>query len=457
MSFLLEEIREKDTRINRECSTSTYCCTFVRSSLLTHPELLSRINSRHQGLTRHLRNLLSNPISGTTTPTFQLPLPAGSELPTSHLSNKDAQAVIKIQGEWGKIEVLQEEKIKLAERMERIVNRARERGKAEWRKVGGMDPDEIEAAENKVLLGDMGSAEVVLPPTGLGTGSDRPFKSKLTLASSLRCTDSPAGLMEYLADCCRTKAQRPSSAPPIFHPTHRPPPIVHATSTRSRPDSSSQPSETRAPTQRIDNLRAGRRWRGRDGSCRSGRYRGGRHAVLSVSAEELRRDDRLRQRQVRVRMGKWIFPFAPPSSSPLSVGKTRTTSTFASANATVECACGSGYVKISADRAPSFTSNASISVEHFRTPGTVQTASRSSATFRATAGWRVARTRRAGSDESGDRVLTLLHGLAVVCVTMYLFYAAWVLGKQGITMVVQFQDALVAQMTSAPARCDSPT
>ncbi|GFZ45032.1 hypothetical protein JCM24511_02758 [Saitozyma sp. JCM 24511] len=202
VSFLLEEIREKDTRIN---------------------QLLSRINSRHQGLTRHLRNLLSNPNSGTTTPTFQLPLPAGSELPTSHLSNKDAQAVIKIQGEWGKIEVLQEEKIKLAERMERIVNRARERGKAEWRKVGGMDPDEIEAAENKVLLGDMGSAEVVLPPTGLGTGSDRPFKKRKPNALPLPL---------------------PSFTQPIVHPPSSmpPPPAPVRTALPSRRKHERQPS-----------------------------------------------------------------------------------------------------------------------------------------------------------------------------------------------------------------------
>jgi chromatin modification-related protein YNG2 len=232
-------------------SPCSYCCTFVRTSLLTHPELLSRINSRHQGLTRHLRNLLSNPNSGTTTPTFQLPLPAGSELPTSHLSNKDAQAVIKIQGEWGKIEVLQEEKIKLAERMERIVNRARERGKAEWRKVGGMDPDEIEAAENKVLLGDMGSAEVVLPPTGLGTGSDRPFKSTLTLASSLRFTDSLQ--LQASWGTWLTLAERkpnalplplPSFTQPIVHPPSSmpPPPAPVRTALPSRRKHERQPS-----------------------------------------------------------------------------------------------------------------------------------------------------------------------------------------------------------------------
>jgi len=85
----------------------------------------------------------------------------------------------KIQAEWGKVEALQEEKIKLAERMERIVNRARERAKAEWKKVGGMDLDELDSEQGKVgMFGEMGGAEVMLPPGGLGSGTDgRPIKS----------------------------------------------------------------------------------------------------------------------------------------------------------------------------------------------------------------------------------------------------------------------------------------
>jgi chromatin modification-related protein YNG2 len=47
-----------------------------------------------------------------------------------HLTLKDQQAIGKIIAEWGKVEALQEEKIKLAERLERIVNRAKERGRA---------------------------------------------------------------------------------------------------------------------------------------------------------------------------------------------------------------------------------------------------------------------------------------------------------------------------------------
>ena len=89
-------------------------------------------------------------------------------------------AFTKIQAEWGKVEALQEEKIRLADRMERIVNRARERGRAEWKKVGGMDLDELEMEQGKVVMfGEMGNAELMLPPGGLGSGTDgRPVKSE---------------------------------------------------------------------------------------------------------------------------------------------------------------------------------------------------------------------------------------------------------------------------------------
>ncbi|WWD18603.1 hypothetical protein CI109_103056 [Kwoniella shandongensis] len=152
--FLLEEIREKDIRIN---------------------QLVQRINTRHQGLTKSAKSLPSLPPS---TATFTLPIPPNSPLPTTHLSHKDAQALTKIQAEWGKVETLQEEKIKLAERMERIVNRAKERAKAEWLRVGGMEIEEIESAQLGGL-GELGGGEVVLPSTGLGSGIDgRPQKKR---------------------------------------------------------------------------------------------------------------------------------------------------------------------------------------------------------------------------------------------------------------------------------------
>lgn len=146
------------------------------------PDLIDRIQKRHQALVKHGRSLASSTPStpnGTTHASFTLPLPPGTPLPTDHLSTKDAQGLNKIQMEWAKIETLQDEKIKLAERMERIVSRARERGRAEWKKVGGMDLEEVESA---VKGFEMGSGEVLLPPGGLGSGTDgRPLKSKFGL------------------------------------------------------------------------------------------------------------------------------------------------------------------------------------------------------------------------------------------------------------------------------------
>lgn len=118
------------------------------------------------------------------------------------MTTKDAQNIAKIQAEWGKIESLQDEKIKLAERLERIVTRARERGKAEWKKVGGIDIDELDV---DVKLGDLGGADVLLPTVGLGSGSDGRRKKNRTPAvslataisagSSLGALGSPAGSM----------------------------------------------------------------------------------------------------------------------------------------------------------------------------------------------------------------------------------------------------------------------
>ncbi|OCF37201.1 hypothetical protein I317_00075 [Kwoniella heveanensis CBS 569] len=191
--FLLEEIKEKDARIN---------------------QLVQRINTRHNGLTKSAKSLASLPPSNAT---FPLPLPPNSPLPTSHLSAKDAQAVTKIQTEWGKVQTLQDEKLKLAERMERIINRAKERAKAEWLRVGGM---EIEEVEPKIGgLGELGGGEVVLPPTGLGSGMDgRPQKKRKPNAIAL---PSPG-----------ISALSPSSSMP-------PPPAPHRPSLSSRPSGAS--------------------------------------------------------------------------------------------------------------------------------------------------------------------------------------------------------------------------
>lgn len=163
-------------------------------------ELLSRINQRHYGLTKSVKNL-STAQPATPNPPFTLPIPASAAIPTAHLTTKDAQNVAKIQAEWGKIESLQDEKIKLAERLERIVSRGRERGRAEWKRVGGMDIDEL---ETDVKLGDLGGADVLLPTVGLGSGSDArkrrakpaiPLAAAISAGSSMGAIGSPAGSM----------------------------------------------------------------------------------------------------------------------------------------------------------------------------------------------------------------------------------------------------------------------
>jgi chromatin modification-related protein YNG2 len=164
--------------------------------------LLSRINQRHYGLTKSVKTL-SSASPATPTPPFPLPIATGAALPTAHLTPKDSSSISKIQAEWVKIENLQDEKIKLAERLERIVSRARDRGKVEWRKVGGMDIDEL---ETDVKLGDLGGADVLLPTSGLGSGSDSGRRRKkgtpaLSLAAaisagnSMGAIGSPAGSM----------------------------------------------------------------------------------------------------------------------------------------------------------------------------------------------------------------------------------------------------------------------
>ncbi|CAK9780667.1 unnamed protein product [Cutaneotrichosporon oleaginosum] len=157
--FLLMEIQEKDERINN---------------------LLNRINQRHYGLTKSIKGL--TPTSAPAPASFPLPIPKDAPIPSAHLPAKDAQNIAKIQGEWTKIHQLQEEKVQLATRLERIVSRARERGKAEWGRVGGMDID----ATEPVKLGDLGSADVLLPSTGLGSGSHkRSRKPAIPLAAAI--------------------------------------------------------------------------------------------------------------------------------------------------------------------------------------------------------------------------------------------------------------------------------
>jgi chromatin modification-related protein YNG2 len=119
----------------------------------------------------------------------QLPIPPGAPLPTAHLSTKETQALAKIHVEWEKIEILQDEKVKLADRMERIVSRARERARAEWVRVGGLDIEDLDSNWE----GSVGG-EIVLPPSGLGSGSDRQRSKSLVLLVFSLDHRRPAGL-----------------------------------------------------------------------------------------------------------------------------------------------------------------------------------------------------------------------------------------------------------------------
>ncbi|GMK53691.1 hypothetical protein CspeluHIS016_0102770 [Cutaneotrichosporon spelunceum] len=164
VKFLLMEIQEKDERINN---------------------LLNRINQRHYGVTKSIKSL--TPTSAPSSANFPLPVPKDTPIPTAHLPAKDAQNISKIQGEWAKIHELQEEKVQLAVRLERIVSRARDRSKAEWTRVGGIDID----ATEPVKLGDLGSADVLLPSTGLGSGSNkRSRRPAIPLAAAISSASS---------------------------------------------------------------------------------------------------------------------------------------------------------------------------------------------------------------------------------------------------------------------------
>ncbi|ORY25924.1 hypothetical protein BCR39DRAFT_542595 [Naematelia encephala] len=191
VTFLLEEIKDKDNRINH---------------------LLQRISNRHTGLTKSALKFSTVQPSGTT---FPLPIPAGAPIPLDHLSTKDQQTLIKIQGEWAKVSALQDEKIRLAERLERIVARARVRGAAEWARVGGMGLDEVERENNVKLggMGEMGAGELVLPPGGLGSGSDgRPMKKR-------RPNALPLPLPSTFSSPLGTQIHPSTSMPPPSFPT----------------------------------------------------------------------------------------------------------------------------------------------------------------------------------------------------------------------------------------------
>ena len=248
--------------------------------------LMTRINLRHYTLTKNIKSAPpSSQPSTPGTPTFVLPIPAGAELPVGHLSQKEQQAITKIIAEWAKVEQIQLEKIKLAQRLEQITSRARERGRAEWKKVGGMDLDEIEKSEGpRNGFGEMGGTEVLLPPSGLGSGSDGRPKSEPGSfeGDEVICADG------------RTETER-ITPPTPFCAHHAPASRLDAAAARTATQSFRPPNQlaTRQKLLHVDFVgRSGRRWR--DGIGRSrGRGRSRRYALLFLSAKELRRDDRV--------------------------------------------------------------------------------------------------------------------------------------------------------------------
>ena len=93
--------------------------------------------------------------------------PTPTNAATPPLSAKDQQALEKIDLEWAKVEALQTEKASLAERLLVIVNRARERGRDELKKIAGedelegvFDPNEVGMVE-KLVAGQGGVQAVI--------------------------------------------------------------------------------------------------------------------------------------------------------------------------------------------------------------------------------------------------------------------------------------------------------
>lgn len=149
-------------------------------------ELVNRTNQRHYALTKSVKNI--NAGTAAADASFPLPIPSGAPIPTAHLSAKDAQNISKIQAEWVKIQQLQDDKVALAERLERIVSRARDRGRVEWRRVGGMDVDddelEVKVATPETIPTKRGKKAAPLAAqisAGLGTlsGSNSPRQGSM--------------------------------------------------------------------------------------------------------------------------------------------------------------------------------------------------------------------------------------------------------------------------------------
>jgi hypothetical protein len=104
----------------------------------------------------HLTALLSR-LSARTTQLLKSARPQSSSS-VSALGPKDQQALEKIDLEWAKVDTVQSEKLALADRLLTIVNRARERGRDEFKKIATeeemmiVDPQEV-AMVDKLVMG----------------------------------------------------------------------------------------------------------------------------------------------------------------------------------------------------------------------------------------------------------------------------------------------------------------
>ncbi len=144
VTFLLEEMRIKEDRLQSEFHPMNRANQQRATKILTpppyqpHTALLSRLSARTTQLLKSARPQSSSSVSA--------------------LGPKDQQALEKIDLEWAKVDTVQSEKLALAERLLIIVNRARERGREEFKKVANeedmsvVDPQEA-AVVDKLVSG----------------------------------------------------------------------------------------------------------------------------------------------------------------------------------------------------------------------------------------------------------------------------------------------------------------
>lgn len=122
VEHILKEIGYKDEKLN---------------------EIQQRLNARTTTLLRNARNSSTQPPFVTT---------------INPITPKDQQSQQKINAEWAKINVLQQEKILLAERLVSIVTRHKERGREEYKKIAGDEAVDVLIKSEKDAEISLGSA-----------------------------------------------------------------------------------------------------------------------------------------------------------------------------------------------------------------------------------------------------------------------------------------------------------